>query len=87
MSPEKLWQYTKNKAGISKEKYDSYFQESSIAYAYKLANVIQYTRAYELSRLGIKFVPQSFVYISEKQYEIFNKRISQIKRRLQSGII
>lgn len=73
MSPEKLWQYTQNKAGISKEKYDSYFQKSSTAYAYKLANVIQYSRAYELSRLGIKFVPQSFVYISEKQYEILTR--------------
>lgn len=61
--PEIIWKKTKNYAGISKKKYDKYFENKDIAFAYKLGNVIKYNEAKKLEELGISYVPQSFAYV------------------------
>lgn len=64
MSPKDLWKKTKDFSGISKTFFDLYFKDRSIAYAYKLGNVVRYDEPLELSDFGLKCAPQSFVYIS-----------------------
>lgn len=62
-TPENLWNKTKEFSGITKGFFDSYFSNRDIAYAYELGEVIEYKRPKELEEFGIRFAPQSFVYI------------------------
>ncbi len=63
MTPKELWKITKDEAGISKEYYDEYFKNRTVAYAYKLGDVEVYEKPLELADFGLKTPPQSFVYI------------------------
>ena len=63
LPPEELWEKTKQYSGISKEFFDSYFNDRPIAYAYRLGEVKAYDKPLELSHYGIKSAPQSFVYL------------------------
>ncbi|NLM63183.1 MAG: ASCH domain-containing protein [Mollicutes bacterium] len=65
--PNDLWNMTKNYSGIEKEKYDKYFSNSEIAFAYEITNVIKYNNPYLLKEIGIDFYPQSFIYLSENK--------------------
>ena len=71
-SPTALWENTKKKAGISRKKYRQYFQGNKEAFAYELGEVTEYKRYYNLNEIGINQAPQSFVYLTEKQYEKLN---------------
>ncbi len=62
-NPETLWKKTKNYAGISKKKYDEYFENKDIAFAYKLGNIIRYDQPKKLKEIGVNYTPQSFIYI------------------------
>lgn len=62
-NPETLWKKTKNYAGISKKKYDEYFENKDIAFAYKLGNIIRYDQPKKLKEIGVNYTPQSFTYI------------------------
>ena len=63
LSKDKLWDMTKEESGITKEFYDAYFEDKSIAYAYKLGKVTVYDTPKLLSDYNIKCAPQSFVYL------------------------
>lgn len=63
MAPKELWKITKNESGITKEFYDGYFKNRTIAYAYKLGEIKVYDKPLNLSDFGLKNAPQSFVYI------------------------
>lgn len=63
MLPEELWEQTKNESGISKAFFDRYFNNRTVAYAYKLGKVKVYDTPRTLMDYGIKAAPQSFVYI------------------------
>ena len=63
LSPEDLWEASKDYSGISKEFFDKYFQGRKIAYAYRLGEIKAYDTPRELSFYGVKAAPQSFVYI------------------------
>lgn len=63
MEPEKLWEKTKNKSGITKEFFNEYFKDRNLAYAYKLGKVIKYNEPKDLAFYGIKSAPQSYVYV------------------------
>ena len=63
MPLEELWDLTKDASGITKEFYLSYFKGKKVAYAYKLGKVIKYSKPKPLIEFGVKFAPQSFVYI------------------------
>lgn len=66
-SPTSLWEYTKNFAGISRDKYRKYFKGCKVAYAYQLGQVTRYNPPKELSEFNIKLPPQSFLYLSVTQ--------------------
>lgn len=60
---EELWDLTKSKGGISKEYFLKYFKGKTKGYAYQLGKVIKYSKPKKLEDFGIKYPPQSFVYI------------------------
>lgn len=62
-TPEKLWEETKDFAGISKEKFFSYFDGKNSAFAYKLGDVIKFNPPQKLIDYNIKVAPQSFIYL------------------------
>lgn len=62
-NPEIVWKKTKSHAGISKKKYDEYFENKDTAFAYKLGNIIKYDQPRELKEIGVNYTPQSFIYI------------------------
>lgn len=59
----KVWEITSVYAGISRQLYDEYYHGKYQAVAYRLGKVKKYKRPLQLSDFGIKFAPQSFVYI------------------------
>lgn len=63
LPPEELWNQTKNESGISKAFFDKYFNNRTVAYAYKLGKIKVYDTPRTLMDYGIKSAPQSFVYI------------------------
>jgi len=63
LSPKDLWEETKNKSGITKVFFNSYFKDRQVAYAYQLGKVNVYKKPKTLLELGIKFAPQSFIYV------------------------
>lgn len=63
LSPEDLWNETKEFSGISKDFYDDYFKNRDVAYAYKLGKIKVYKEPKSLLDFGIKYAPQSFVYV------------------------
>ncbi len=73
MAPSSLWEKTKKKAGISRRKYREYFTGKKKAYAYVLGRVTKYEPMRNLIDIGIKQAPQSFVYLTEEQYELLKK--------------
>lgn len=63
LSPDELWEQTKQASGISKQFFDKYFAGRNVAYAYKLGKIKVYDQPKSLLDYGIKAAPQSFVYI------------------------
>ena len=64
MEPNKLWDETSEQSGISKKYFDSYFKNRKIAYAYQLGKIKVYDKPKELNEFGLRFAPQSFVYVN-----------------------
>lgn len=64
ISKEKMWDLTKNFAGINKKQFFEYFSNSKNCFAFKIKNVKRYQIPKKLSDYGINFYPQSFVYIN-----------------------
>lgn len=62
-SPADLWNQTKESSGISKKFFDEYFNGRDIAYAYKLGKVKVFKQPKKLSDYGVKYAPQSFLYV------------------------
>ena len=62
LTPTDLWKTTSQYAGISKKKYDEYFKNRKIGYAYELGDVIKYETTKNINDFGLKHAPQSFVY-------------------------
>ena len=60
LPPEELWNQTKN---ISKAFFDKYFDNRTVAYAYKLGKIRVYDTPKTLMDYGVKAAPQSFVYV------------------------
>lgn len=63
-SPEEMWNITSEYSGISREFFDSYFKNKSVAYAYCLGQVVKYKTPKKLSEFGVHNAPQSFVYFN-----------------------
>lgn len=63
LPPEELWEQTKKESGISKAFFDRYFNNKTVAFAYKLGKIKVYDTPRTLMDYGIKAAPQSFVYV------------------------
>lgn len=66
--PQKIWDITKASSGITIEKYNKYFLNKKIAYAYCLKKATTYQKPKQLEEFGISYVPQSFTYLKECPY-------------------
>ena len=63
-TPLLLWKLTGDYAGLSKQKFDDYYLNRDIAYAYTLGEVKKYTKPITLESMKIFFYPQTFIYIN-----------------------
>ena len=64
MSPEELWQQTKDSSGITKQFFDKYFDRKEVAYAYKIKDLRIYETPVMLPK-GMK-APQDYCYVEEE---------------------
>lgn len=65
-SPEELWNRTYKGAGITKEFFDSYFENRDFGYAIKIGGVYRYDNPLELkTHFFLRQAPQSFAYIPQ----------------------
>ena len=64
-TPEKLWEQTKDFAGISKEKYFEYFSGKEKANCYVLGDYVKYDHPKKLEDFGINVAPQTWLYVDE----------------------
>ena len=61
--PEVIWKTTKEYSGISKKFFDAYYKGKKEAVAFEIEDVIIYEKTRTLADYGIKYPPQSFVYV------------------------
>lgn len=62
-SPERMWEETCMSSGISEKNFFNYYENAKEAVAYKLGRVTRFDEPKELSEYGLKYTPQSFVYV------------------------
>jgi len=63
-TPKAIWAKTKAFAGVTEEKFESYFKDRTKAFAIKVSNPVRFARPQSLSRyLSSNIPPQSFCYI------------------------
>lgn len=65
-SPKIIWQKTKKFSGISEKDFFNYFKMKDVAYAFEIEKVIEFENPKLLNEYGIKYHPQSFVYLKNK---------------------
>lgn len=63
---DNVWETTKKYSGISDKYFYDYYENRLHAIAYRLGNVVKYSRPMDLHEIGINFVPQSYVYLDER---------------------
>lgn len=64
--PDKVWQETKNDAGITASYFQEYFKGKDIAYAIKIKDCCKYNKPLSLKEIGVQYAPQSFVYLRKE---------------------
>ncbi len=62
-SPQEIWKRTRNESGIDLEFFNKYYDGRTKAVAYKLDNIKKYDKPLDLSCIGVKTAPQSFIYV------------------------
>lgn len=60
---ETVWELTREFSGISYEFYEDYYRGKDKAVAYKLCEVKRYSIPKLLTDFGLRYAPQSFVYL------------------------
>lgn len=63
--PNKVWEETKNYAGITESYFKDYFKGKDTAYAIKIKDCCKYSKSLSLKEIGVQYAPQSFVYLKE----------------------
>lgn len=63
--PDKVWQETKDYAGITESYFKDYFKSKDIAYAIKIKDYCKYSKPLSLKDIGVQYAPQSFSYLKE----------------------
>lgn len=64
--PDKVWQETKDYAGITARYFQEYFKGKDIAYAIKVKDYYKYNKPLSLKDVGVQYAPQSFVYLRKE---------------------
>ena len=62
-SPDNLWKKPKKNSGVDKSFFFEYFKEKKVGVAYQLKNIIEYENIRSLEEFGVKYAPQSYVYL------------------------
>ena len=61
-----IWNKTNRYGGITKTKYDKYYENCDYAVAYEIEKAILYDKQKELKNFNVRMAPQSYVYITNK---------------------
>ena len=61
-----IWNKTNRYSGITKIKYDKYYENCDNAVAYEIEKAILYDKPKDLKDFNIRTAPQSYVYITNK---------------------
>ena len=61
-----IWDKTNRYGGITKTKYDKYYENCDYAVAYEIEKTILYDKQNDLKDFNVKMAPQSYVYITNK---------------------
>ena len=61
-----IWNTTYKRGGITKIKYDKYYENCDYAVAYEIEKAILYDKQKDLKNFNVKTAPQSYVYITNK---------------------
>ncbi|MDT4288837.1 ASCH domain-containing protein [Methylomonas sp. MO1] len=70
-----LWEMVSLHAGITKDDYINYFNNSEYAYAIELETVKRFTRPFDPKEINSFFsIPQSFCYISRNDFNRLKRR-------------
>lgn len=64
-TPDILWKKTKLESGITEEFFYKYYKNKTTAVVYKLGNIKIYDKPKSLNDIGVKYVPQSFIYLDK----------------------
>ena len=62
---EHVWRVTAEHSGISEDFFNKYYLDKQQAVAYKLGKVNTFKEPLTLEYLGLKFSPQSFIYVPD----------------------
>jgi len=60
---ERLWKITKEFSGITKQFFDTYFENKEEAFAIQIGKIHKYPKPKQLSDYDINYAPQSFAYL------------------------
>ena len=61
-----IWNKTNRYGGITKTKYDKYYENCDYAVAYEIEKAILYDKQKDLKDFNVRTAPQSYVYIKNK---------------------
>lgn len=61
-----IWNKTNKYGGITKIKYDNYYENCDYAVAYEIEKAILYDKQKDLKDFNVRTAPQSYVYITNK---------------------
>lgn len=65
-----IWDKTNRYGGITKTKYDKYYENCDYAVAYEIEKAILYDKQKDLKDFNVKMAPQSYVYITNKGVDL-----------------
>jgi len=62
--PKMLWKRTHDYSGINEAIFKEYFKGREKGYAIKVKKYEKYPNPFSLEKIGVKFPPQSFIYLN-----------------------
>ena len=65
-----IWNKTNRYGGITKTKYDKYYENCDYAVAYEIEKAILYDKQKDLKDFNVRTAPQSYVYITNKGVDL-----------------
>ena len=65
-----IWNKTNKYGGITKIKYDNYYENCGYVVAYEIEKAILYDKQKDLKDFNVRTAPQSYVYITNKGVDL-----------------